>query len=217
MAWKQSRVFNTAKAGKQKGLCLKNVRLGYDIAPRFNDATEAWNNTEQHRDRNVPAGIAVPLFYYYRTNIGGITKNWGHINVRMPDGRVWSDGEYFSSIADYEAKKTPDFVGWGESVNEVRVIQWVADPTPPAPSKMPPVGSKIQLIPVTTRNTFRATTTIVAGTIRVTNNTFIYTVRGYDPKYPYRILINSASAGGNGVALALYYTNGTLIPGWKRI
>lgn len=93
-----------------------------------------------------------------------------------------------------------------------------SNPAPtPSPGKMPPVGSKIQLIPTQVRTTYRAGTTTVAGTIRVTDNSFVYIVRGYDPKYQYRILINSASAGGNGVALALYYTNGTNIGGWKQI
>jgi murein DD-endopeptidase MepM/ murein hydrolase activator NlpD len=82
---------------------------------------------------------------------------------------------------------------------------------------MPPVNSRIQLLPRDTRTTFKAGTTTPAGRINITNNSFIYIVRGYDSRYPNRILINSASAGGNGVALALYYTNGTVIKGWKRI
>jgi hypothetical protein len=80
---------------------------------------------------------------------------------------------------------------------------------------MPNIGSQIKLTKGTTRNTFKAGTTTVAGTIRVTDETFIYTVHGYDPKYPNRILINSKSAGGNGVALALFYTNGARIDGWQ--
>jgi murein DD-endopeptidase MepM/ murein hydrolase activator NlpD len=90
-------------------------------------------------------------------------------------------------------------------------------PSPPPKFKMPKVGSKIQLIPKDRRGTFVAGTTRVAGTINVTDNTFIYTVRGYDKKYPNRIIINSASAGGNGVALALYYTNGKKIEKWRAI
>ena len=93
-----------------------------------------------------------------------------------------------------------------------------SSPAPaPAPSKMPPVGSKIQLIPVVTRTTYRAGTTTVAGTIRVTGNDFIYLVRGYDPKFQNRVLINSKSAGGNGVSLALFYTSGANIGNWKVI
>lgn len=92
-------------------------------------------------------------------------------------------------------------------------------PKPPAPKfpGMPKVGQVIQLVPKQKRTTFKNGTTTVAGTINVTNNTFLYTVRGYDKKYPNRILINSASAGGNGVALALYYTDGKNIGGWKIV
>lgn len=84
-------------------------------------------------------------------------------------------------------------------------------------NQMPPVGSSIQILKGVTRTTFRAGTTKVAGHIYATDNTYIYTVRGYDPVYGGRVLINSASAGGNGVALALYYTNGVRVDGWKQI
>lgn len=207
MGWRTTRAFNPAAAGTAELYCLRNVRLGYGIASKYMNATEAWRNTQQHRDRNVPAGIAVPLFYTWGAD--------GHINVRMPDGRVWSDGDYYRSIEDYEAKKEPNFVGWGESVNDVRVIDYAPDPVPGV--SMPKVGDSIKLLPVDTRTTFVAGTTTVAGTIHVTDNTFIYQVRGFDPKYPGRVLINSKSGGGDGVALALRYTNGALIEGWKLI
>ena len=98
-----------------------------------------------------------------------------------------------------------------------RVVGLLRPRTAKPAIKMPPVGSKIQLIPKDTRNTYKAGTTKKAGTIRVTDNTFIYTVRGYDPVYGGRIIINSASAGGDGVALALFYTNGQIIPGWRKV
>ena len=90
------------------------------------------------------------------------------------------------------------------------------EPPKPAPN-MPAIGSRIQLIPRDVRTTYRAGTATVAGKINVTDDSFIYTVRGYDAKYPGRIIINSASAGGNGVGLALYYVNGNIIPGWKKV
>lgn len=211
--WKQSRTFNQALGGTTRLRCLRNVRRGYSIPPKYASATQAWNHTQQHRDRNVPTGVDVPLYYYYK--VMGV--NLGHINVRLANGKVWSDGQIFSSLASYEAQKAPTFLGWGESVNDVRVISYTYNPTPPTPSKMPAVGSKVQLIPAQKRSTFRAGTTTVAGVLNVTNNLYVYTVRGYDAKYPYRILINSASAGGNGVALALYFTNGTKIDGWVKL
>ena len=197
--YRQLRGFNQSAAGKIKGFCLRNVRLGYGIQAKYANAITAWNHTQQHRDRNVPLGVDVPLFYTWGSD--------GHINVRLADGRVWSDGEIFSSIADYEAKREPNFIGWGESVNDVRVIEYVAET-----SKMPPVGAKIKI--TVPRTTFRAGTTTVAGYLNAPSSGWVYTVRGYDPKYPNRILINSASAGGDGIALALYYTNGTKIGGW---
>jgi murein DD-endopeptidase MepM/ murein hydrolase activator NlpD len=84
-------------------------------------------------------------------------------------------------------------------------------------NKMPAIGSLIQLIPTIVRKTYRAGTTTVVGVINVTDYSFVYMVRGYDPVYPYRILINSASAGGNNVGLALYYTDGSTIGGWKKL
>lgn len=203
--WKRVIGFNQSTAGKTPGYCLMNVRRGFGIGSKYPSAIEAWYHTQQHRDRNVPTGIDVPLYYTY--------GRYGHINVRLANGKVWSDGEIFSSIADYENRRAPNFIGWGESVNDIRVIQWVPDAT----SSKPPVGSKIQLIAPQTRTTWKLGTANKAGSIRVTDNTFVYLVRGYDPKYPGRAIINSASGGGNGVGLALYYNNGSLVEGWRKV
>lgn len=210
MAYKQVRSFNQSTAGTVYGYCLANVRKGYGIASKYPTALDAWNHTQKHRDRNVPAGLDVPLFYTFRT--------YGHINVRLANGKVWSDGQIFASIADYEAKREPNFIGWGESVNDVSVIQYAPDPAPAPPvSGMPPIGSRIHLIAPQTRTTWVVGTANKAGTIRVTDNSFTYLVRGYDSKYPGRIIINSASGGGDGVGLALYLLNGSLIEGWIRV
>jgi len=75
---------------------------------------------------------------------------------------------------------------------------------------MPAVGSRVQF--TINRTAFVAGTTKVKGTLVPD----IRIVRGYDPVYPNRILVNSAAVG-NGVAVALYYTNGVKIDGWKQI
>lgn len=102
---------------------------------------------------------------------------------------------------------------WNASFNNYYDPELLLRPT----FNMPPVGSLVQLLPKDTRSTFKPGTTTQVGTINVNAGDFIYIVRGYDPNYPGRIIINSASAGGNGVALALYYTNGQRIPGWKQL
>jgi len=101
-----------------------------------------------------------------------------------------------------------NYIDW-----EKLIVPALAPPT----SKMPRIGSRIQLIKGFDRNTFRAGTQTKAGKLVVKDNTYIYTIRAYDPRYPYRILINSKSAGGDGVALALFYTSGAIIKGWKQI
>lgn len=133
-------------------------------------------------------------------NTGAVTgANGGyhlHHDVRK-QGTAWNAS--FSNYIDWEKKIA-------------------ANPPPQSGGlDMPAVGSRIQLVPTITRTTFRAGTTNVAGSIRVTDNTFNYTVRGYDSKFPGRIIINSKSGGGDGVALALYYVSGKRIDGWKKI
>ncbi len=108
-------------------------------------------------------------------------------------------------------------VGIWRDIAKTRIMGVLRPKAVPTPSKMPPVGSKIQLIPRIDRTCFRAGTTTVSGVIRVTDNTFIYTVRGYDPVFGYRVIINSKAGGGDGVALALYLTNGNIIGGWKQL
>lgn len=120
MPYTQVKAFNQSKATKEKNMCLQNVRTGYGIAPRYATAWAAWGGTEQHKNRSVPTGVDVPLFYDYTT--GG--KRYGHINVRLANGKVWNDGKLFSSLSAFEkAWGNVKYVGWGESVNEVRVIK----------------------------------------------------------------------------------------------
>lgn len=114
--------FDIAKGGTTANFCLANVCKGYAIPNRFASAWEAWLNTEQHSD-TPPMGLDVPVFFSYTATIDGINKNWGHIGVRLKDGRFWSDGTIYSSIAAYQANHSPRYVGWGESVNERQIIK----------------------------------------------------------------------------------------------
>lgn len=121
----QLRAFDLSKAGTKPLWCLQNVRLGYGIASYFNDAWTAWTYTEQHPDHNFPKAD-VPVFFEFWITIDGIYKNWGHIAVRLSDGRVWTDGKFYASVQDLNDKYLVNgrsrYVGWGESVNEIKVI-----------------------------------------------------------------------------------------------
>jgi hypothetical protein len=123
MAFKQTRGFDPSKGGSRAGYCLANVRMGYSIAPLYNDAWQAWNNTVQHRNSSFPANVDIPLFYDYTDSRG---NRYGHINVRMRDGRIWNDGRFFQSMATFQnSMRNVRYVGWGETLNNVRVVQRV--------------------------------------------------------------------------------------------
>jgi len=128
---KQVVPFNVNTAGTTKYLCLANVRKGYGIGVKYPDATTAWNNTQQHRDRSFPAGCSVPVFYSWTGTVDGVRKNYGHIAVRLADGRVWTDGRYYANVDELSAKylSGSSYLGWGESVNDVRVVENVIIPS----------------------------------------------------------------------------------------
>lgn len=182
MAWKQTRGFDLNKAGKANGWCLQNVRLGYSIAAKYSNAITAWKNTQQHKNRNIPTGVAVPLYYTYKTD--------GHINVRLPDGRIWNDGTIFKDLATYlSLRPQVSYLGWGESINDVRVIQEVAN-TPSLPA---PTGGSFRVKPGHTFRVYKPGTATVAG--RIDNSWGWYQKRGLDPKFPNRWIMNSAALG----------------------
>jgi hypothetical protein len=121
----QVKPFVIANAGTTKYLCLQNVRLGYGIPAYYLTATKAWNGTQQHRDRNFPAGCDVPVFYSWTGTVDGVRDNYGHIAVRLADGRVWSDGKYFANVDALVGSylSNGSYLGWGESVNNVTVVK----------------------------------------------------------------------------------------------
>lgn len=186
------------------------------------------------RDVASPVGGVVTMSYYsgsigntieLKEDGNGRLHRFAHNKTRLVSvGQRVSEGQKIAVSGNTGSFTTGPHLhwdvrkantNWGDSFgNYYDPEALLAQANKPKP-KMPPVGSKIQLLPKDVRTTFRPGTTTVAGRIDVKDNTYFYFVRGYDPKYPYRITINSASAGGNGVSLALYYTNGKLIPGWK--
>lgn len=127
MGFNQVIPFNPSNGGNTPGLCLDNVCKGFGIADKYASAWEAWAHTQQHQDRNMPDGLDVPLFYAYTATIDGVTGNYGHINVRLANGTVWSDGNIYANIDAYLAYHLPQFVGWGESVNDFTIIQGETD------------------------------------------------------------------------------------------
>lgn len=198
--------------------CEEDVRNTFAIPTHFPTAIADWNasSATNHPNETPPSNIQVPIYFSYEG----------------PDGHValWDRGVIYSSSSHGKQTFTSiqalinwmgerfKYLGWGEKMDNVTVVGQIATPAPAAPiSGLPAIGSKIQLIPTQDRSTWKIGTATQVGTIHVTDNTFIYVIRGYDSAYPGRAIINSASAGGNGVGLALHYNSGAVVEGWKAV
>lgn len=132
MAWKQDRPFNPAKMGTTPGMCLRNVRIGFDpeIPPLYYDAKVAMianrNAGTLHDISTLPKNVSVPVFVDTRS----VNE---HVEASV-NGTLYSDG---SIVANPSAQV---YFGWGETLNGVRVVEWVPDPVPPTPT---PTGFKV--------------------------------------------------------------------------
>ena len=203
MSWKQDRAVIISQMGTTKGGCLRNTRIAAspDIPAKYQTAWEA----EQHcilHPGTPPGGVWTPAFFSYYASIGGVYKNWGHVGWHAPDGSFYSDGVRYASIDAYMASHAPKYVGWGESLNDVRVVEWVADPAPST-------GQRLYFDPIGQTATF----------YKVSGGTFAMKIK--DASYNWRVLenqgnrvrVNSASAGGDCWVYLKYTSSGNAIPG----
>jgi hypothetical protein len=119
----QLRDFDPSKAGTIKYYCLRNVRLGYGIAPKYDYAWQAWQNSPQYTTP-IPKGLEVPVYFSFTATLDGVRRNWGHIAVQMANGQVWTDGRYYNSVQDLVSNylSNGQYVGWSTHVNGVQVI-----------------------------------------------------------------------------------------------
>lgn len=120
----QVKPFVIANAGTTKYLCLSNVRKGYGIPALHEYAYQDWQNNVQHKDQNFPPGCSVPVYFNWTGAVDGVTKNWGHIAVRLADGRIWTDGKYYANVNELSKNYLGGqaYLGWGEEVNNVKVV-----------------------------------------------------------------------------------------------
>lgn len=92
------------------GYCLQYVRQAFGLPARYATATAAWEGSNsQHRDRNYPAGVWIPVWY------GLDREPAGHVVLLAPDGSVYSTSDntttphHHPSLADLEDY----YAGWG--------------------------------------------------------------------------------------------------------
>ena len=128
MAWKQTVNFDLGKMGTTPGMCLQNVRVGYGIGPKYASARDAMEASKRegtfHEGLDIPTDVAVPIF-------AETGSPYAHVMVDYY-GDVYSDGKHLSTL------KGMTVVGWSETLNDARVVEWVEEPAPaPAPEPTP--------------------------------------------------------------------------------
>jgi len=142
--WKQEKPFNPDPVVYQGGsvlmdwygYCLAVVQHMFGAGWAGSTAADAWNRAEgKHTDRNLPAGVAVPIYFDHWGDYGYGYQNYGHIVV-YKDGLFYSSplshkptADVFGSIEEIERKYRAQYIGWAESVGPHRVLSYVIDKT----------------------------------------------------------------------------------------
>ena len=136
MSWKQVIPFDLSKMGTTPNMCLRNVRLAFGIPPKYVDAKEAMiaNRDEGtlHDISTLPNNVAVPVF----VDTPSVNE---HVEV-SDKGTFYSDGTKLDN------PMTQNFFGWGETLNGVRIVEYVEDPAPtpsPTPEPTPEPDNKV--------------------------------------------------------------------------
>lgn len=141
MGWKQVRTFAPSKMGTREGWCLYNCRIAFtpEVPPKYIDAKEAMlankNAGTLHPIESHPTNCAVPVF----ADTPSVNEH-----VMIFDGEtLYSDGKPVSPNAF-------KWFGWGETLNDERIVEYVKDPQP-APTPAPEPEFKVGDIVVPTR------------------------------------------------------------------
>lgn len=130
MAWKQL-IVPTIELSEVAGMCLSYARRVFGRPVVEPTAWSGWNNAKyKHEDRNFPAGVAVPVWFDWTGDVGAGRHRYGHVAVRMPDGKIWSSPlsgtgrNWFASVDDLTRAfgNGMSYVGWSEDISNGRVV-----------------------------------------------------------------------------------------------
>lgn len=117
MAYKQLVNFDIKKMGTKPGYCLQNVRLGFGVKSLHYDAKEDMEANKSagtlHDISTLPTNVAVPVYL-------DTSSPYEHVIV-SDHGALYSDGKKLTSLAGFKV------FGWGEKVNDVRVVKPVTE------------------------------------------------------------------------------------------
>lgn len=134
--YKQKKKPNT-KQKEQSGNCLRFTFLAFGGKNGFgfSESRQAWNGQKKrHVGERPPRGVYVPVWFDWTGTIEGVTKNWGHTAIALPDGRILSSPlngygqDIFASVSALEKAFGAKYLGWSEQMDGTVVVK-------PAPGK----------------------------------------------------------------------------------
>lgn len=106
--------FDLSKMGHKDGYCLQNVRLGYGIKAKYPDAKSDMEANKKagtlHDMSSLPTNVTVPVY--------ADTKNVHEHILVSRNGTFYSDGVIIN-------RNQFKYFGWGEMVNDVKVVEYV--------------------------------------------------------------------------------------------
>lgn len=112
--------FNHKKMGTQKGMCEKNVRMGYGLPARCASAKDDMLYNKKmgtlHAISTLPKNVSVPVFV-------DTASVYEHIEC-SDKGVFYSDGKVLKNPMSQK------FFGWGEYCAKARVVKKASDPKP---------------------------------------------------------------------------------------
>jgi len=130
--WCERFVYNAFRQVCQYG--ADTARISWDLS------------AYKHQTRDLP-GVSVVGYWSWYGTIDGITQDWGHAAVILPDGRVLTSPltydipygqQIFNSIEEVSNWLGASWLGWTEDHRGGRVVQWVDSPSPtPEPAPQP--------------------------------------------------------------------------------
>lgn len=127
--WKQT-VKPDTTVQDYAGWCLRFTQSVFNAPVRYASAWQAWLNAPGRRtNSSYPRNVAVILWFSHWGTYQGVYRNWGHVAVRLPNGRILSSPvtgygqRLFTSVQQLERELNSKYVGWSTGINGKIVVE----------------------------------------------------------------------------------------------
>lgn len=119
------------------GMCLAFAQSVYNAPVRYRSAWDAWEAVPDKHTDAFPKGVSVPVWFSHYGTYGNppTYENWGHVVARIGDRYLSSPGQgfgqqWFDSIEAIEQYFNAKLVGWSESLNGLKIVEYSGEPSP---------------------------------------------------------------------------------------